>query len=131
MLHARRKKSVNWTIFDTFLRRVSFPFKCGKAIFWRYRWLKSQNFFTPHGVIEFSKLTNLCLVKIFSLNSTPADRGFVSEKAIKWFWTTTGCFTLSQMFFKILKVYPELWGCFIFGFTMPHLRPTIISSKNH
>ena len=55
-VHATRTKRtfLKWTTFDTFLRkvnfifvfsrRVSFPCKCGKAIFWRSRRLISQKF---------------------------------------------------------------------------------------
>ena len=62
-----------------FSRRVSFPFKCSKAIFWRSR---KQNvkvspltwtIVMPHGNNEFSKLLNLFPVKIFSLILTPGS----------------------------------------------------------
>ena len=85
MLHSWRKKYVKWTTFDAFLRvnffliffsrRLSFPFKYGKTIFWRSWRLKSQNF--PLGVnhahdTDLSKLVHLCPVKKNSLISTAA-----------------------------------------------------------
>ena len=64
----RTEKCVKWTTFHTFLRkvnfilmfsrRVSFPFKCGEAIF---RWSRSSMIsmkLTPHGDTDFSKLVN-------------------------------------------------------------------------
>ena len=85
MLHSWRKKYVKWTTFNAFLKRVhfilffsrkiSFPFKCRKAIFQRFRRLKNQKFplHMNHGHnTDFSKLVNLCPVKTFSLSLTPA-----------------------------------------------------------
>ena len=73
-----KKKTGKWTtflrrvnpIFMFFRRRVSFPYKCGKAIFRQSRRLKSQNFplHMNHGYsTDYSKLVNLCPVKHFSL----------------------------------------------------------------
>ena len=68
--------------FDVSSRRVSFPFKCRKVIFRQSRRLKSPNFplSMNHGHnTDFSKLINLCLVKKFSLISTPGifQSGFI------------------------------------------------------
>ena len=61
--------------FVFFSRKISFPFKCRKAIFQRFRRLKNQKFplHMNHGHnTDFSKLVNLCPVKTFSLSLTPA-----------------------------------------------------------
>ena len=65
---------------DVFSRRVSFPFKCRKAIFRQSRKLKGQNF--PLGVShihdnDFSKLVNLCPVKKSSFISTYVFTGLL------------------------------------------------------
>ena len=66
VVDAACKKENIRTTFDTFLRRVTFllmffsrvtfPFKCGKAISWWYRKLRSKKKFTPQGNTDFSKL---------------------------------------------------------------------------
>ena len=69
------RKLLTWTTFDTFFvfsRRVSFPYKCRKAILWWSRKLISQKFpllwtMITHRDTDFSKLVHLCLVKKFSL----------------------------------------------------------------
>ena len=86
MLHSWRKKYVKWATFDAFLRvnffliffsrRLSFPFKYGKAILWWSWRLKSQNF--PIRVnhvhdTDLSKLVSLCPVKKHFLISTPVE----------------------------------------------------------
>ena len=92
-LHARRKKSVKWKSFDTFLkksyfyfdifsRRVSFPFKCGKPFpaIWKAKKSKySWTIVTPHEDTEFSELVNLCPVKKFFPYFYPCS-----------FWKTSG-----------------------------------------
>ena len=52
-----------------FSRRTSFPFKYGKAIFWRSWRPQRQNFLL--GDTDLSKLVNLCQVIKNSLTSTP------------------------------------------------------------
>ena len=99
MLDSRRKTSFDTfeqplILFkensDAFTRRVSFPLKCRKTIFWS-RGLKIQNF--PLGVNhghhpDFSKLVNLGPVKSFSFVSTPAKwccaPGKVNHCIAKW-----------------------------------------------
>ena len=65
MLHARRK-----TFEQDLTLYLAFPFKCGKAISWRSRRLKSQKKSCLKGNTDFSKLVNW-LVTTFSLISIP------------------------------------------------------------
>ena len=58
-------------LFWCFSRRVSFPFKCGNAIF---QWSRSSVIsvmLIPHRDYDFSKLVNLCPVKKVSLILIP------------------------------------------------------------
>ena len=84
------RKLLTWTTFDTFFvfsRRVSFPYKCRKAILWWSRKLISQKFpllwtMVTHRDTDFSKLVHLCLVKTFFPYSTP---GIISWKGASIF----------------------------------------------
>ena len=59
---------------DVLSRRVSFPFKCGKAIFQQSRRLKSQNGHA-HRDTDFTKLGKLCQIRRFPPTSTSENVG--------------------------------------------------------